>query len=337
MNSPMVSVIMPVYNAELFLNQTIDSILNQDFKDFEFLICDDCSTDKSLSVINSYSDERIILLENKVNKGYIETLNSLIKISKGKYVARQDNDDISVSSRLRIQFNFMELNLDHAMCGGKINTFGKKNKINFAPVNHEEISAYFLFRNPFNHPTVFIRRKILNNKIKYNKNFFPAEDYELWFKISQKNLVANIDEVLLFYRIHEKNTSKIHENLQLKSSLKIRKIIFKNYFDYDLNDSNNHIFEKINYNEKFDLNSLYNCMKLMNEILNINSIHKKINHKILLNTIMFFWFKTCFFINDFSMFKKVVIFIKPSFVSFKNLTLFLFSQIFYKSIINQIK
>ena len=87
--------------------------------------------------------------------------------------------------------------------------------------------------------------------------------------------MANIDEVLLFYRIHEKNTSKIHENLQLKSSLKIRKIIFKNYFNYDLNDSNNHIFEKINYNEKFDLNSLYNCMKLMNEILNINSIHKK--------------------------------------------------------------
>ena len=151
-----------------------------------FLICDDCSTDKSLSVINAYSDERIILLENKVNKGYIETLNSLIKISKGKYVARQDNDDVSVSSRLRIQFNFMELNLDHAMCGGKINTFGKKNKINFVPVNHEEISSYFLFRNPFNHPTVFIRRKILNNKIKYNKNFFLQKIMSFGLKYLKK-------------------------------------------------------------------------------------------------------------------------------------------------------
>ena len=104
MQSPSISVIMPVYNTAKYLNEAIDSILNQTYKDFEFIIIDDCSTDGSLDIIKTYSDDRIILIENETNKGYVYGLNYALSFAKGKYIARMDSDDISLPNRFKRQF-----------------------------------------------------------------------------------------------------------------------------------------------------------------------------------------------------------------------------------------
>lgn len=128
---PRVSVIMSVYNSEKYLEDSIKSILNQSFKDFEFIIVNDCSNDNSLKIINKYkeNDVRIRLINNSKKINLANSLNKCLKVAKGKYIARMDADDISIKNRLEIQYNFMEENEDIFLCGGSaivINEYGKK-------------------------------------------------------------------------------------------------------------------------------------------------------------------------------------------------------------------
>ncbi|SVC41049.1 uncharacterized protein METZ01_LOCUS293903, partial [marine metagenome] len=111
-NLPLITVLMPVYNGAKYLNEAIDSILNQTFQNFEFIIIDDGSTDDSVKIIKSYDDNRIRLVENRNNLGQSETLNKGLSLTRGKYIARMDQDDISMPERLKKQFEFMENNSD---------------------------------------------------------------------------------------------------------------------------------------------------------------------------------------------------------------------------------
>ena len=152
---------MSVYNAEKFICKTMDSIFNQNFGDFEFLIVDDCSNDKSYEIISSYNDGRIKVFKNKINQGYIHSLNQLITHSRGKYIARQDHDDISLPNRLALQFRYMENNLDVGVCGTNAKYFGKKRWHTSLPLNDSDIRTTMIFRNPFIHSSVMIRRSLL--------------------------------------------------------------------------------------------------------------------------------------------------------------------------------
>lgn len=211
-----ISVIMPVYNGALYLKEAVDSILNQSFEDFEFIIVNDGSADNSAEIIESYNDNRIHFLNYTENKGYTNRLNEGLKISRGKYIARMDSDDISTQDRFQKQFNFLEKHPDISVCGSFIRFIGNETKYKnwVLDTDHEALKLGLLFNNVFCHPSVMLRKSVLDeNQLAYNINFEPAEDYELWVRISCISKIYNLPEVLLFYRagdhqISQKQNSK---------------------------------------------------------------------------------------------------------------------------------
>ncbi len=204
--NPKVSVLMTVYNGEEFIKEAVDSILNQTFKDFEFLIIDNKSTDATVDIIKQYKDEHINLVVNEENIGQANALNKGLKLAKGEYIARLDADDISCPERLSKQVEFMEKNLDIGICGSWIETIGyDSGHIRKLPISPEEISVFLLFNNVIAHPSVMIRNNILRkNNLIYRSEFSPAEDYDLWERMSHITKIANIPQVLLKYRLPSK-------------------------------------------------------------------------------------------------------------------------------------
>lgn len=214
----MVSVIMPVFNAEKYLNEAIESILAQSFTDFEFFIIDDCSSDKSREVVRSYNDERIVFIEKPVNTGYTDSLNMAINLAKGKYIARMDADDISMPNRLKKQVDFMEQHLDVAVCGTWFEKIPSKKMASY-PVEHEDVKLALLNNSPIGHPTAMIRKSVLMDyDLLYNRDYEPAEDYELWTRILRVGRLANVPEILLKYREHAGQISTVKLAKQLKKA-----------------------------------------------------------------------------------------------------------------------
>lgn len=243
-HQPTVSVIMPVYNAEKYLKEAIDSILSQTFSDFEFLIFNDGSTDSSGEIIKSYKDDRIILAYDGANQGYVAHLNEGIRIAKGKYIARMDADDIALPERLTKQVSFMENNPDCVLCGSLIETFGEGKRLVDLPAEDWEIRLKMLYITPFAHPAVMIRTTTLQeHKLYYNVSVMPAEDYDLWIHLLDYGKVHNINEPLLKYRLHNNNISrkprdeKQIENRKNAEISYIKKFFQNNYLtetDYQL-------------------------------------------------------------------------------------------------------
>ena len=171
--NPKVTVLMPVYNAEKYLREAIESILSQTFKNFEFLIINDGSTDKSKDAILSYNDPRIIYSENSKNLGIAKTLNKGMNLARGNYIARMDGDDISHPDRLQEQIEFMDDNRHVGVCGTWLQTINNnKEEIWKSPIAHEEIRSLMLFHDAIYHPTVVIRRDIIKNTICVTANRF---------------------------------------------------------------------------------------------------------------------------------------------------------------------
>ena len=214
MKDPLVSVVMSVYNDEVYLSDSIDSVLNQTFPNFEFLIINDGSTDLTELIIQSYDDPRIKLINNAKNLGLTKSLNIGLGLAKGKYVARMDGDDLSYKERFQLQFNFLEKNTDIDVCGTWFESFGIKSGVVKYPQYNNQIKATLFFCDCICHPSVFIRKESLDKyQIKYNEEFTFAQDYELWCRESKRLSFANIPQVLLKYRTHSKqvSTDKVSE------------------------------------------------------------------------------------------------------------------------------
>jgi len=237
-----VSVLMPVYNGEKYLKEAIESILNQTFSDFEFLIINDGSTDQSVNIIESYDDPRIRLIHNKQNLGLIDTLNKGMDICTGKYIARMDADDISLPERIEKQFDFMEKNQNVSVCGTLFQVFGNHNYVPNHPEKHELLKAYFIFGCYIGHPTVMIRKNILNQyNLRYDKCFKHAEDYELWTRIIKYSQFANIQKVLLHYRSHDNQVCHKFARIQIQNVKSIQCNYLKNLgFEPSENEINIH-------------------------------------------------------------------------------------------------
>lgn len=205
-----VSVLMPVYNGEMFLGEAIESILKQTLANFEFIIVCDPSTDNSLSVIQSYKDPRIILLTNEKKIGLAASLNRGLKTARGKYVVRMDADDMSMPERLARQTVFMEKHRDVGVCGSWLKIMDyDRDWIRKLPVDQEELKIHLLFGCPIAHPTVIMRREML---VQYNLNYNPAflysEDYDLWSRCARHFPITNQGEVLYLYRHHPEQASR---------------------------------------------------------------------------------------------------------------------------------
>jgi len=221
MEKPKITVLMPVYNCEKYLREAIESILNQTFPDFELLIINDGSADKSVEIIESYNDPRIRLIHNEQNQGLIATLNKGLDLCTGEYIARMDADDISLPTRLEKQVKFLESNPDIAICGALIKTFGNVNSSIFRyPEDHESIKSTLIFKNSIAHPSIMMKKSAIKG-LYFDPSFKHAEDYELWIRASKYLKLFNIQEVLLLYRMHTEQVSQHHQEEQCASSGKI--------------------------------------------------------------------------------------------------------------------
>lgn len=213
---PLISVIMPCYNREKYVVEAIESILNQTYSNFEFIIIDDCSTDNTFKVVKKYAekDNRILALRNDKNYCYVHSLNKGIKLAKGKYIARMDDDDISLPQRFEKQVEFLENNKDVVALGTFIKVFSDDMKEYYSWVSETEpevLKILINFFNPMCHPSVMIRKSFLEEKkLSYSKEHEFTEDYYLWNQIIQNGgKIANLSEILLKYRSHHK---KVTEN-----------------------------------------------------------------------------------------------------------------------------
>lgn len=217
--APKITVLMPVYNCELYIKEAVDSILNQTFSDFEFLIIDDASTDKTVDIIKTYSDIRIKLIEKSVNTGLTNSLNYGLTITKGKYIARMDGDDISLPERFEKQIAFLDANPDVVVCGTALKVIDSDVVISY-PEFHEEIKLGMLKHNCVIHPSVMIRKSVLDEySMRYDVEKEPAEDYNLWVKLLSWGKLYNIQEVLIYYRIHHSQVSQKRNHIQIVMSI----------------------------------------------------------------------------------------------------------------------
>ena len=216
-----VTVLMPVYNSEKYLHEAIESILNQTFSDFDFLIMDDGSIDKSLEIAKSYTDERIKIIENVQNLGIITTLNKGLKIAKGKYIARMDSDDVCFPTRLEKQVDFLDKHPEISIIGSNVQVIDGNSKfirtMSF-PKESELIKWHLFFYTPVAHPTVLARREVLIKLGGYNSQCQYVEDYELWLRASKDYKFENISEELLYYRSHNNSVSVSHQQAQEKNA-----------------------------------------------------------------------------------------------------------------------
>ena len=212
----MISVVMPVYNGEKFLKEAIESILNQTYKDFEFLIVYDESTDGTLSIIQEFQkrDERVVLVYGDGER-IIGALNKGIKKARGKYIARMDADDISLLTRFEKQINHMEsLGLD--ICGGHsllIDSDGTINGIGVMPRSHDLCGLSMMFRVPFPHPGVMIRKGFLTDySLEYGQSIYQtAEDFDMWVRMfSAGAKFGNVDDIVVRYRVLDNSLSIIN-------------------------------------------------------------------------------------------------------------------------------
>lgn len=203
---PMITVLMSVYNGERFLRESIESILTQTFRDFEFLIINDGSTDKTREIILSYSDPRIRLIDNERNLGLTASLNLGLALATGQLIARQDADDISEPQRLAKQVAFLNVHPEVVLLGTCSNTIDASGQVLYmstVPYDCDDIRWSDLFFCPFIHSSVIFRKDIVLSQIgPYNEAYHVAQDHELWSRIVSRFPVANLREPLVRYRLH---------------------------------------------------------------------------------------------------------------------------------------
>jgi glycosyltransferase involved in cell wall biosynthesis len=228
---PLISVILPVYNAEKYLNEALNSILEQTYSNLEIIIVNDGSTDDSKNIISAYSDKRIISIHHQQNKGLIESLNTGIKFAKGDYIARMDADDISFVNRIQDQVKYLIDNPSISIVGSHAIFF--KEDINMPIQNWDlelktntskEIKKALIWENCIIHPSVCMRSQIAKSLLykPIQKNY---EDYDLWLRASAINeKIAKINKPLLYYRVQSDSITQ--KNIR-KSNFYFQKAIVK--------------------------------------------------------------------------------------------------------------
>jgi len=202
--NPIVSVIMPAYNAEKYIEKSIVSILEQTFKEYEFIIIDDCSKDETWTVICDFArkDSRIVALKNTLNLGIAGNRNKGVSLAKGKYVMWQDADDVSMPLRLENQYKFMESNEEVGIVGGFLEFFddnGSTSIRKYAPDDKTLRKNIFRY-SPVAQPAAMIRKTCLDEFGEYDLKYPPAEDLDMSFRIGTKYKFANLQEIVLKYR-----------------------------------------------------------------------------------------------------------------------------------------
>jgi glycosyltransferase involved in cell wall biosynthesis len=216
----LVSVLMPVYNGENYLSEAVESILNQTFRDFELIIIDDGSTDRTAEILAEYERRDMrVRLYSQARKGLIATLNRGIELSRGRYIARMDADDVSYPTRLEKQVAFLEAHLNVGVCGTwRVITGGRVIR---TPVQDGVIRSYLIFDTLLARPTVMMRKTLFETGIRYPA-YEHAEDFGLWVQLADHTHFANLPEVLLYYRSHPGQVARKNRAQQMEAAGRVR-------------------------------------------------------------------------------------------------------------------
>ena len=262
-----VSVIMSVYERVDFLRESIESILNQTYQNFEIIVVVEY-TEKQNDInklIKSYKNQKIQIINNTKRLGFAASLNVAIENCGGKFIARMDDDDISLAERFEKQVQFMNDNPDIGICGTHIKCFGNSNDVwSYTPVDPEECKIQLLFCTSLYHPTVMMRSDVIKkNKLYYDPEYF-TEDYELWSRAIRFTKLANIPEILLRYRTSGQNITSNNSEKVHASHLNVMKSQFTKYLHLDLS-----------YDELQIVNKRIDIVKMVyNEVAATNLRHR---------------------------------------------------------------
>ncbi|NDV67850.1 glycosyltransferase family 2 protein [Dysgonomonas sp. 25] len=231
MSQPLVSVLMPCYNVEAFVEESLNSILNQTYRNLEIIAINDCSKDRTSEILHrmAESDSRIRVFDNEENLKLIATLNKGIALCSGEYIARMDADDISLPTRIEKEVAFLEAHPDHDIVSCFFSTFPSehpsKRSLHVNPLRNEELQAYLLFKSGICHPAVMIRKRAFKELgLRFKQQYLHVEDYALWSEAIYKTKLANIGEVLLLYRVHQSQVSSMYEDIQAENKKKVFEI-----------------------------------------------------------------------------------------------------------------
>lgn len=208
---PEISIILPTYNWEKYISKTIESVLSQNFKNFEIIIVNDCSTDNTEEIIKNFKDIRIIYIKNDKNLNIVWSRNKWLEIVKWKYICFLDHDDLFIDNeKLKLQYDFLEKNIDYGMIWSSailINeNWNKTWEIN-SRITNEDIKNHLIMSNQFTCWSVMFRKNLIEKIWLLNNKYNKSDDYDYWLKIWKIYKVENISNKLFAYRIHSNNTT----------------------------------------------------------------------------------------------------------------------------------
>lgn len=228
--SDLVSVIMPIYNSEHYVEESIRSVLQQTYTNIELILINDGSTDKSFKIINSIKDKRIVIINKKINEGLVAALNDGIKVSQGEFIARMDNDDVMLNDRIEKQiFHLKKNNFDIVFSNAKSIGSSFSRKICYKILN-DELPYLLMVDNPLVHPTMFAKSKILN-EFSYDKCYEYCEDYHLWCSLVLRNIkIGVMDCYLIKYRLHGNQITQTKRALIRTKTMKLKDEYISSYF-----------------------------------------------------------------------------------------------------------
>jgi glycosyltransferase involved in cell wall biosynthesis len=266
MRNPKISVLMPVYNGEKYIFYSIKSILDQSYKNFEFLIANDGSKDETLKIIKEFKkkDKRIKIINNNKNIGLTKSLNKLAKIAKGNFIARMDADDISHIERFSEQINWFKDNPKKILLGTSGIKIDEKGNIvrslNLKSLCHKKILKKLTFNNFYLHSSTMFKKSLFLKVGGYRRFFKYAQDYDLWCRMSKYGLIGNLNKELVSIRFHSKSLSYKKKKLQSFYA------IIASCLNYD-NNLNLNSFNKKNFFYKIaknnNLSKHFRCLKFL--------------------------------------------------------------------------
>ncbi len=279
-NNTLVSVIMPFFNTEQYIEEAITGILQQTYHNFEFIIINDASTDNSKKIVGQFNDKRIIYLENHEQKGIPYCMNLGIEIAKGKYIARMDSDDIVYPKRFDVQVDFLERN-KHIDITGTSHKISNEKEIREILTDPNELKVAFLFYQAILNPSIMIRAESIRKRhIKHNETFIYASDYDFFISaLINGLLLSNIPVCLMEYRRHQRQISTAHHHEQNEFADKTRKRFYTFLWGEDLTDDEINIFSKL---KDYTTLSLTQYTNILEKILSINQLKKQFDNTLLI-------------------------------------------------------
>ncbi len=269
---------MAAYNAEAYISEAIDSILNQTFSDFEFIIINDGSKDATLSIINRFSDKRIVVINNEVNCGLAASLNKGIRLAKGKYIARMDADDISSLHRFEKQFIFLENNPNIDVCVTPMQLFGSENTASGESiVTDEQIKAELIWGTPTNHATMLMKTdKIRTHNLYYDESFGVGQDWKFWYDVRDCVKIYSLNELLYFYRRGEHNVTVQFKDKSKQRSLRMHELLMKDFgIEFTQEDLLTHQFINCQFSLKPSSETVKLAWAWYQKLLNHNKLVSK--------------------------------------------------------------